>query len=120
MNDQESFEYIRRYFEELFVQHNVDALDEYLDPDYFDDDIGDPAIDHIANSKEYMRQWFMAQPSIGVEVSSARAKDNVISAFLQWHVRENGFKRVIRKGVAISVLRDRKILKRHTFIYYNE
>lgn len=120
MNDQEGFDYIKRYFFELFDRRNMEALHEFLDPEYFDDDIGDPAVDHIANSKEYLRQWFIEQASISVEVSGAAVKDDVISAFLEWHVSENGCKRVIRKGVAIFVLRDRKILRRHTFIYYNE
>ena len=44
MNNQEGLEFARKYFDELFGKRNVDALDEYLDPHYFDDDIGDPAI----------------------------------------------------------------------------
>lgn len=39
MNNQEGLEFIRKYFDELFGRRNVDILDEYLDPDYFDDDI---------------------------------------------------------------------------------
>ena len=36
MNNQEGLDYIRGYFEQLFGQRNVDALDAYLDPQYFD------------------------------------------------------------------------------------
>ena len=54
MNDQESLECIRKYFDELFRKRNIDALDAYLAPEYFDDDIGDPKIDHIHNSKQYL------------------------------------------------------------------
>jgi len=118
MNDQEALEYISGYFGELFDKRNLEALDDYLDPDYFDDDIGDPAVDHISNSKEYLRQWFIEQPSIGVEVRGVSVKDDVISAFLEWYVSENGIKKVIRRGVAIFVLRNQRIIKRHTFIYY--
>ena len=120
MNNQESLEFIRNYFEELFGRRNVDALDAYLDPEYFDDDIGDPGVDHIKNSKEYLLNLFREKPTIGVEVKDAVTRDDVISAFLEWFVAENGARRVILKGVAIFVLRDQKILKRHTYIYYRE
>lgn len=33
MNNQESLEFIRKYFDELFGKRNVDALDVYLDKD---------------------------------------------------------------------------------------
>jgi hypothetical protein len=118
MNNQESLTYVRKYFDELFDKRNVDALDEYLDPDYFDDDIGDPAMDHIKNSKEYLKELFIKQPTIGVEVFDAIERDNVISAYLEWYVLENDKKRTIRKGVAIFCLRNQRIFKRHTFIYY--
>jgi hypothetical protein len=118
MNSQESLEFIRMYFDELFGKRNLDALDDFMDPDYFDDDIGDPGIDHIASSKEFLANLFQRQPTIGVDVLDAIARDNVISAYLEWHVQENNHKRTIRKGVAIFVVRDQRILKRHTFIYY--
>ena len=120
MNNQESLEFIRNYFEELFGRRNINALDAYLDPEYFDDDIGDPGVDHIINSKEYLLNLFREKPTIGVEVKDAVTRDDVISAFLEWFVAENGARRVILKGVAIFVLRDQKILKRHTYIYYRE
>jgi hypothetical protein len=114
MNDPESLEYLRKYFDELFGKRDVDALDAYLDPEYFDDDIGDPSVDHIKSSREYLLNLFREKPTIGVDVKDAAARDDVISAFLEWFVAENGARRVIRKGVAIFVLRDQKILKRHT------
>lgn len=117
MNHQESLEFLRNYFNELFGKRNVAALDIYLHPEYFDDDIGDPGIDHIKNSKEYLLNLFREKPTIGVDVKDAITRDAVISAFLEWFVTEKGVKRVILKGVAIFVLRDQKILKRHTFIY---
>ena len=120
MKDRESLEFIRGYFDELFGKRNVDALDVYLDPEYFDDDIGDPNIDHIQSSKQYLLQLFEDKPTIGVEVQDAIGRDGVISAFLEWFVIENDRKRTILKGVAIFVLRSQKILKRHTYIYYRE
>ena len=120
MNHQESLEFIRKYFDELFGKRNVDALDVYLDQDYFDDDIGDPNVDHIKNSKEYLLTLFREKPSIGVDVKDVISRDGVISAFLEWFVTEKDVKRVIIKGVAIFVLRGQKILKRHTYIYYRE
>ncbi|HET9911222.1 MAG TPA: nuclear transport factor 2 family protein [Anaerolineales bacterium] len=120
MNNQESLEFIRAYFDELFGKRNVNALDVYLDKDYFDDDIGDPNVDHIKNGKEYLTELFKRQPTIGVDVKEAITRDDVISAFLEWFVLENGVKRVIRKGVAIFEVKDRKIYKRHTYVYYEE
>lgn len=118
MNNQESLEFLRKYFNELFGKRNVDALDIYLDKNYFDDDISDPQVDHIKNSKEFLAELFRKQPGIGVEVKDAMAHENVISAFLEWFVSENNSKRIVRKGIGIFVLNDRKILKRHTFVYY--
>ena len=120
MNNEESLEFVREYFDELFGKRNPEALDFYLDKDYFDDDIGDPNIDHIKASKEYLGNLFRQKPTIGVDVKDAMAQDNVISAFLEWYVLENSLKRTIIKGVAILVIQDQKILKRHTYIYYRE
>lgn len=120
MNNQESLEFVRTYFDELFGKRNVDSLDVYLDQDYFDDDIGDPNVDHIRNSKEYLLNLFRERPTIGVDVKDAIAREDVISAFVEWFVTEKDVKRVIFKGVAIFILRDQKILKRHTYVYYRE
>ena len=120
MNNREALEFIRNYFDELFGKRNIGALDVYLDKDYFDDDIGDPSIDHIKNSKEYLLNLFRENPAIRVDVKGAITGDDVISAFLEWFVAENDVRRVILKGVAIFVLRGQKILKRHTYIYYRE
>jgi len=120
MTNQEALQYLRDYFAELFTHHNLDALDEYLAPAYFDDDIGDPNADHLQNSKDYLSALFKAKPSIGVEVIDAIARENVISAFLDWTVTENNQKRVVRKGVAIFILKGQKIARRHTFVYAEE
>ncbi|MEN6409246.1 MAG: nuclear transport factor 2 family protein [Anaerolineaceae bacterium] len=120
MNDAESLEFIRRYFDVVFGKHDPDVLDEYLAEDYFDDDIGDPHEDHIQNSKEYLKEMFRQSPTLGVDVHKAVTQDDVISAYLDWYVRENDEKRVIMKGVAIFVMRGQKIVKRHTFLYFHE
>lgn len=121
MNNQEALEFIRKYFDEIFNHRNPDALDSYLDDNYHDDDIGEGDItDHINNSKAYLAEWFRTQPTIGVDVKDAMAQDNVVTAFIDWFVVEDGAKRAIMKGVAIFVLNNRKILKRHTYIYYKE
>jgi hypothetical protein len=118
MNDREALEYIKGYFDELFVKKNVDALDHYLDKDYFDYDIGDPSVDHIQNSKQYLLRRFEREPTIGVNVVRAMIHEEVITAFLEWFVIEGGERRVTMKGVASFLLRGEKILKRHTFIYW--
>jgi hypothetical protein len=120
MNNQESLKYIRRYFDELFGKRNLDALDAYLNMDYYDGDFGDPTLDHIINSKEYLAELFRKHPTIGVDVKDAITHDNVISAFLEWFVDENQGKRTIRKGIAIFEVRNLKIMRRHTYVYYEE
>jgi hypothetical protein len=120
MNSQESLEFIRKYFDELFGKRNIDVLDVYLDKDYFDDDISDPKVDHIKNSKKYLIELFRERPTIGVDVIDAITRDSVISAYIEWFVRENNVKRTIRKGVAIFVVNNQKILKRHTYIYHED
>ncbi len=117
MNDQEALSYLRGYFEQLFGQRNVDALDVYLDPEYFDDDIGDPTVNHIENSRQYLLSWFSREPTIGVAVKDAVTQDNVISAFLEWYITPQGARKTLMKGVAIFVLQDQKIIRRHTYMY---
>ncbi len=117
MTNAQALEFIRNYFDELFVEHNVDALDVYLHPDYSDDDIGPDDVNHIQNSKEYLRGWFQREPTVRVAVMDAMAQDDVISAFLEWYRTENNVRVTIQKGVAIFVLKGRQIIKRHTFIY---
>lgn len=120
MNDLNGLEFIRTYFDELFNQRNINALDIYLHEEYFDDDIGDPAVDHIQRSKEFLADLFRRNPMICVEVIDAITHENIISAFLEWSVKENGQKRVIRKGVAVFVIENRKIRRRHTFLYFKD
>ena len=120
MDNSEGLEFIRKYFDELFNKRNINALDVYLDRDYFDDDIGDPNVDHLKSSKEFLTELFTRNPSIGVDVKDAITHDDVISAFLEWFVRENNKKRVIRKGIAIFVVAEQRIRKRHTFVYFEE
>ena len=118
MNNQEGLAFLRTYFDELFGKRNIAALDVYLDKDYFDDDISDPRVDHLQNAREYLAELFRRSPTIGVDVKDAIVQDDVISAFLEWSVQENHIKRTIRKGVAIFVVRDHKIVKRHTYVYF--
>jgi len=120
MNNEEGLAFIREYFDELFGKRNMDALSTYLDPSYFDDDIGEFEADHVKCSREFLTALFKRQPTIGVDVQNAIVQDNVISAFLHWSVLEEDIKRIIRKGVAIFVVENRKIVRRHTYIYYDE
>jgi hypothetical protein len=120
MNNQDALEFIRTYFDELFRKRIIAALDQYLDEMYYDDDIGDSSVNHIENSKAFLAEWFKAEPTLGVDVKEAIAQDNVITAFLEWYVIQHNAKRVIQKGVAIFVVKDRKIIKRHTYIYFKE
>ncbi len=118
MNNQQALDFMRGYFHRLFVMRDVDALDDYLHPEYFDEDIGAGVADHIRDSKEYLRDWFERTPGIGVDVLEAMAQGEVITAFLDWFVQEGGEKNLIQKGVAVFVLRDGKIYRRHTFMFH--
>lgn len=120
MNNRESHDFVRKYFDALFGCHNVAALDEFLDGSYYDDDIGDPNVDHIQNSKEFLKELFSENPTIGVNVLDTITHDNVISSFVEWFVVENDKRRIIRKGIVTFVVHDQRILKRHTFIYFEE
>lgn len=117
MNNAQALEYLRRYFDELFNQRNLAALDAYLHPDYYDDDIGPGESDPIGNSKAYLRELFQRQPTMAVTVIDAIAQDDVLTAFLEWTLVEAGVRVTLRKGVAIFVLKDGKIYRRHTYIY---
>jgi ketosteroid isomerase-like protein len=118
MTNDQALTFLRRYFDALFTKRDLAALDVYLHPDYFDDDIGPGEADHIANSKAYLRDLFQRQPSIAVTVKDAIAQDDVITAFLEWSVVEAGARKTLHKGVAIFVLKDGKIYRRHTFLYF--
>jgi len=118
MDNAQALTFLRRYFEDLFVRRNVDALDEYLHREYFDGDIGESASDHVRNSKEFLKRWFAEEPTIGVEVKDAVTHDGVISAFLEWSVAGNGIRTPLQKGVAVFALKDGKIIRRNTFIYW--
>lgn len=120
MNDQEALEFIKGYFDDLFVKRDVTALDRYLDKNYFDHDIGDPSIDHIQNSKQYLQKLFEREPSIGVNVIRVMTHDEVITAFLEWTMVKDRVRRATMKGVASFLIRNGRILKRHTFIYWRE
>lgn len=117
MTNDQALDFLRRYFDELFVHHNLDALDVYLHPDYFDDDIGPDEADHVQNSKDFLRDWLESEPTVRVAVRAAMTQDKVLTAFLEWQRTEQGIDQTIQKGVAIFVLKDGKIYRRHTYIY---
>lgn len=117
MNSQEGLQFIRGYFEEIFGNRNVEALDQYLDKAYFDDDIGDPSADHIQNSKDFLQVLFEREPTVGVNVVDAICVNDVITAYLEWTRMDSDRRQVIRRGVAVFVMNGRRIIKRHTFIY---
>ncbi len=45
-------------------------------------------------------------------------RDEVITAYLKWYSTESGIQKTLRKGVALFVIREGQIIKRHTFLYY--
>jgi predicted SnoaL-like aldol condensation-catalyzing enzyme len=117
MDQTQALAYIRNFFHELFDLHNLKALDDYLHQDYFDDDIGDPLVDHLQNSKEYLTELFKRDPLIKVNVVDVMIHDDVISAFLEWYRVDSDQRQSLCKGVALFVIQDEKMIKRHTFIY---
>lgn len=120
MNDQAALDYLRAYFRRLFEARDLSALDDYLAPDYWDDDIGEEGISHIEDSRRYLAELFARHPTIGVDLERAVCHGHVVTAYLAWHHVQDGRRETLRRGVAIFVLRRDKIASRHTFIYEGE
>jgi len=110
--------FLKEYFNTLFVKKRLDRLDDYLDKDYFDSDIGPGVKDHVKNSKEYLPALLEKYPGIRVLVKHAVRFSDVICAHLHWTILKDSKRIVWKKGAAVFVLRGGKILKRSTFIYY--
>jgi len=117
MNDREATRFIEEYFSSLFMERDVDVLDRYLHPDYWDDDCGQEGINHIEDSKEYLRDLFSRIPTVGVSVGRVTAEGNVITAFLDWTLEDADVITTWKRGIAIFVLEGDRIRKRHTYIY---
>lgn len=120
MNDLQADSFIKEYFYNLFVKRDVDYLADVLDENYWDDDIGEVGINHIENSKNFLREWFANEPTILVTVKKTMTHDDIISSYLEWSIRKNEKVEIIRKGVASFVVKNNKIVKRHTFVYFEE
>ena len=120
MNDDAAFEYIQTYFHRLFVERDISALDEYLHPDYWDDDIGESGISHIDDSKIFLSNLFKRHPNINVNVENVMCNENVITACLRWVDQHDGHQETLRKGIAVFVLVEHRILKRHTYIFFDK
>lgn len=119
MNDFEAHTFIKKYFHELFVKRNIDSLDLFLHQDYWDDDIGDSNVDHIIDSKNYLKELFIRIPTINVEAIKTIIDENVITSYLHWIYTQDNQKIVWQKGIANFILSGNKIIKRHTFIFYS-
>ncbi len=117
MNSEQAHAFVSRYFRRLFDDHDLNALDDYLHPNYWDDDIGDSAADHIENAKSYLAKVFGEKPRLRVDVRATIALDDVIMSYLEWYEGEGAERRTQMKGAAIFVLDEGRILKRHTYIY---
>ena len=120
MTDQEAAEFVRDYFVTLFETRDLSALEQYVHPDYFDDDIGDPEIDHVEAGKGYLQSLYQRHPTINVTPIRTIVQDEVISSYLEWSTTASGERTVHVRGIALFVMESGRILKRHTFIYYND
>jgi predicted SnoaL-like aldol condensation-catalyzing enzyme len=118
LEDCDAYDFIYDYFNEIFNKRNIDELDIYLDENYYDDDIGEGSKNHIRNSKEYLSNIFKKNPTIEVEVIKVIVRDNVITAYLEWKAERNSKKVILRKGIGIFEIKENKIIRRHTYIYY--
>ncbi|NNG01961.1 MAG: nuclear transport factor 2 family protein [Desulfobacteraceae bacterium] len=111
--------FIKDYFFELFEKRNIEALDQYLHEDYWDDDIGETGVDHLENSKRYLSNLFQQFPSIRVDVLNSAVEHDVITAYLEWSYKMDSRKVIWKRGIGIFVLNSNTIIKRHTYIYYS-
>jgi len=119
MDDDEAFDFVYDYFNEVFNKRNADALDQFLDGDYWDADIGAEKRDHVRGSKEYLTAFFRNNPDVMIEVVKVMSRDNVITAFLEWYEESGRDRRILKKGVGIFVMKGQKIQKRATHLYFN-
>ena len=117
MNDEQAAAFLTEYFNMLFIHRDLDRLDEYLHTDYWDDDIGDPDVDHIENGKQYLLKLFERKPNVGVKVTRAVIMDNVITAYLEWYDDFQTPESLWLKGIGLFEMDCGKIVKRHTYIY---
>jgi len=120
MNDHDATRFVTDYFAALFVTRDLSALDQYMHPDYVDDDIGDDDIDHIEAGKGFLQDLFRRHPSINVSVKRAVIHDDVITAYLEWTTTQDGKPTVHIRGVASLVMESGRIKRRHTFVYDND
>lgn len=112
--------FVRDYFHALFVERDVDSLDTYLDKNYWDDDIGPNETDHVANAKKYLRTMFKERPGAGVDVMRVLTLDDTITSYLYWYAVDGGVKTIMMKGVAIFEMKENRIARRHTHIYWRK
>lgn len=117
MNDEEAKLFIVDYFEEIFTKRNISSLDSFLHKDYWDDDIGDPNVNHIENSKEYLANLFKENKDIDIDVDRVMSFENTIVAYLTWYENKNKEKMILRRGVVIFEVEKARIKKRHTYLY---
>jgi hypothetical protein len=110
--------FVRNYFHSLFIDKDIDSLDTYLDKEYWDDDIGSAGVDHIQNSKDFLRTLFIEDPTRGVEVKNVITLDDTITCYLYWYTMADEVKTIVRKGVVIFEMRGARIRKRHTYTYW--
>jgi hypothetical protein len=118
MDSVQTREFICRYFKRLFNDRDVAVLEECLDGQYWDDDIGKTDLDHVQKSKDFVSDLFRRVPTIGVEVRGTAVLDDVITAYLEWFDYEKGMRSTWMRGVGVFEMKGGRILKRHTYIYY--
>lgn len=116
MRKEEALGYIKDYFKTLFIDRDLDKITDFLHPDYWDDDIGDPTVHHINNSKQFLQDLFEKKPRVGVKVIDCNIHENVITAYLEWYNDISNTDSIWLKGIAMFVLESNKIIKRHTYI----
>lgn len=117
MTDAQAAAFLAEYFKTLFIDRDLARMSDYLHPDYWDDDIGDPKCDHIENGKQYLLSLFESKPNVGVIVKRAVIEDEVITAYLEWYDDLQNPESLWLKGIGLFEMDRGKIRKRHTYIY---
>ena len=120
MTDEQAAGFIREYFHALFETRDLDALGDYLHPDYIDDDIGNDRIDNIEAGKSYLTDLFRRHPTVNVSVGKTVVVDDVITSYLEWTTTRSGQAVVHIRGTATFVMDAGRIRRRHTFVYFND
>jgi predicted ester cyclase len=79
---------VRSAIEEIFNEHNVTAIDEYIKEDLIQNNTGFP--EGREARKQYFGMLFYAFPDLSVTIDKMMAEDDHVAVFLNWNGTHKG------------------------------